>query len=692
MKGSRRSIRVYLLSVVVGLTLVIFVAQAGFSLYKFRSNTVSEISKGLAFQAEKEAERLAAQLGEVGKYAEVQALNVAAIGYRNTEQLLAVAKRFVEGNELICGSGYWLEPYVYDQSTKYYGPYVYKDPSRGGEAELTWAYSNADYDYFKYDWYKIGLNAKGNVAWTEPYLDEVSGVVMMTASSPIRSDGRVLGVTTVDISIDSLRDYVKRIQVGRSGYAFLVTPSGYYLGSRDAEKDLKRKLADDLRAEGAGSKIFRQKSGSLQTEYNGKRCFLAFASLGDTGLKLVEVLPQSEAFASLNSVLKFNVIILVLALAAFVSLVTAVLQRKVIAPLAAVTEAAQAVASGDLSGSWIQGTGAGEQRGAEDELGLLKQSFGVMVGNLKELLAKIEDVATSLVSFSGQLVESAKQSSAAAEQVATAANEVAAGVSEQARISQESSRLVSEMVSRLEGVLKNIEASEGLTRDISEAIKSGMEKIAYQKQRMAENKEKTLGVGEAVAQLGEKSKSIGEIVGTIVEIAEQTNLLALNAAIEAARAGEQGRGFAVVADEVRKLAEQSAAATQRIRAIIEEIQQSISRAAGEMETAVGAVVEQEQAVEMTFKAFSQIEEAITGLAERFGEVAAAALSLGRDAERVREEIERVASISQESAAATEEVAASTEEQTASSQEIAAAAERLACLASELQEKMRGFRL
>ena len=202
-QNKTKSIKTFLLIFIVVVTVVIFAAQTGFSTIKFKGNIEDEISKKLEFQAGAEAEKLFSNIALVGKCTELQAYNVATLGYEDYENLLDIAKKYVEENELACGSGIWLEPYIYDENTKYFGPYMYKE---NGEVELTWVYSNADYDYFKYDWYKIGINAEGNVAWTEPYLDEVSGTVMISSSSPIRVDGKVIGVTTVDIGLDNLRN------------------------------------------------------------------------------------------------------------------------------------------------------------------------------------------------------------------------------------------------------------------------------------------------------------------------------------------------------------------------------------------------------------------------------------------------------------------------------------------------------
>lgn len=686
----RKSIKIFLLAIIVVLTVVIFAAQTGFSTYRFKANIVDEISKGLGFQAGEEAEKLFGSIMMVGKCTELQAYNVATIGYRNSEQLLAVAKKYVEENELACGSGIWLEPYLYDENTQYFGPYMYKE---NGNVDLTWVYSNADYDYFQYEWYKIGLNAEGNIAWTEPYLDEVSGTVMLTSASPIRADGKVLGVTTVDIGLDNLRNYVKNIKVGKNGFAFIVTRDGYYLASREPEKDLKQKITEDDEKDvrTVGQEILGSNDkGVRQVRFQGQDCFLSFAAIGDTGMKLVEVLPQSEAFAALNNTLKINLLILVLALVLFVFLIAFILQKKIIEPLAVMMSDAQRVAEGDLSGYQAE-VEEDDERSAADELDLLRQAFDTMVVNLRELILRIGDAASSLVSSSQQMATAAEQSTNVAEQIAVTTNELAEGASQQARLSKDGSEMVSKMIDQLGDVVQSVELLEKLTQNVSESVKNGIDKIAYQKQKMAENKEKTLSLEDAVSELGEKSQEIGEIIGVIVGIADQTNLLALNAAIEAARAGEQGRGFAVVAEEVRKLAEQSAKATQEIRIIIEEIQSGISSATEEMEQAMDAVGEQETAVEATSQAFSQISAAIQDVVDKIHDVSQTAMLLSKNAAGVRAGIEQVAGISQESAAATEEVAASTEEQTASSEEISAAADRLAKLASELQEQVNSFK-
>jgi methyl-accepting chemotaxis protein len=191
-------------------------------------------------------------------------------------------------------------------------------------------------------------------------------------------------------------------------------------------------------------------------------------------------------------------------------------------------------------------------------------------------------------------------------------------------------------------------------------------------------RESAAAVTEAMRSLGSKSEQIGGIVETITGIAGQTNLLALNAAIEAARAGEQGRGFAVVADEVRKLAEESQNAASSIADLIAEIQNETRNAVGIVEQGAERTEEGAVVVEQTRLAFLAIGERVREVDERIREILTAT--------------NEVAAVAEQSSAGAEEVSASTQETSASTQEIASSAHDLARTAEELGALINRFQL
>lgn len=326
----------------------------------------------------------------------------------------------------------------------------------------------------------------------------------------------------------------------------------------------------------------------------------------------------------------------------------------------------------------------------KDEVGVIASSVSLMVEELRGLLLKIRNMESSLKESSTVIKDSLDELGLSSERVAATISELSGGASEQAASAEKGSVQINEIVQCLSVILNEVNDSENLTDNAMEVIGKGDSIVKYQIEKMEENHNAVKSVDRAITQLKDRSQKIGQILETINAIASQTNLLALNASIEAARAGEAGKGFAVVANEVRKLAEQSEESVTEIGQLVKDIQIGVADVSAEMQNSDKIVAEQEKAVEGTVKAFYDISEKVTQIANNIKSVVEATKELNTNAVKANDSIMEISSISQETAAGTEEVAATSEEQTSIVFQIANKTHELADYAEQLNESVNKF--
>ncbi len=382
---------------------------------------------------------------------------------------------------------------------------------------------------------------------------------------------------------------------------------------------------------------------------------------------------------------------------------------------------------------------------AKDELG---SAFEKMVIGLRAVIGQVTDSANSVASAAAQLTRASEQSGEATSQIAITIQQVALGTAQQTEGVTKTSSSVEQMGRAIEGVAQGAQEqakaiskasqvtsriniaieqvadnAQAVTRDSAEAARYSRDGAKTVKETIAGMDAIRNKVGlsaSKVEEMGTRSEEIGAIVETIEDIASQTNLLALNAAIEAARAGEQGKGFAVVADEVRRLAERSSLATKEIAALIKGIQKTVSEAVSAMKesaneveagvvransagvaldnilTAAESVYKQaEDAGDAAAKVSAAAEElvgAVDAVSVVIEENTAATEEMAANSSELTQAIENIASVSEQNSAAVEEVSASTEEVSAQVEEVSASAAAMMELAQGLQQVVAQFKL
>lgn len=350
-----------------------------------------------------------------------------------------------------------------------------------------------------------------------------------------------------------------------------------------------------------------------------------------------------------------------------------------------IVNAADQVAQGNLS---IESLNSNHK----DEFGQLSSSFDTMTVNLRNLVQRVYESSEQVAESSREMLAITEQNAEASTQIAVSIEKVAVGSESQVSAITETVDSIEQLSARTQQVAAASNDIALLTAKTAQTTDKGQEAINKVVEQMDSINQKTGQVQQSVQKLAESSDQINEIINVITGITEQTNLLALNAAIEAARAGEQGRGFAVVADEVRKLAEQSKNAAHQIAILIQANGKNINEAVRAMDDEIKDVQAGIGIVDTAGKSFLEITALVLQVSNQVQEISATTQEMASGTEQIVASIQDIDRISQDTADQTQTVSAAVEEQTASFEQINSSSKGLVSMIQDLQKVVSTFKL
>ena len=453
-------------------------------------------------------------------------------------------------------------------------------------------------------------------------------------------------------------------------------------------KDGKRVVGTKLNGDIAETILKRGEKYSARADILGMDYFTSYMPLVGSDEKIIGVLFAGESTASVID--ERNRLIMMVAMIALATIAVGagfamLIARHIVRPIHEVLEHVQEVSAGNLAVKPINVTSG-------DEIGELSGAINTMTESLRRLIRQVKDAGEHINASSEELTAGAERAAEAANQIAASITTVAEGSERQAAAIADADSIVIQLSAGIQQVAANAGTVSGQAAQSVDAADFGKKSVDQAIRQMQTIEETVTESATVVTRLGERSQEIGQIVATITGIAEQTNLLALNAAIEAARAGEQGRGFAVVADEVRKLAEQSGEAAKQIARMIADIQGETDQAVQAMNAGTQEVKHGAAAVGAAGKSFADIFAAIQEISEQMREISTVMEEMAKGSEQIVSSMQDIDKLSKEAAGQAQNVAAATQEQSATTQEIASASEALAKLAEELSHSVHMFRV
>ncbi|MEG2440886.1 MAG: methyl-accepting chemotaxis protein [Acetivibrio sp.] len=486
-----------------------------------------------------------------------------------------------------------------------------------------------------------------------------------------------IGYVIIDVKPEFIKQALSDCKLPEGSIAALVTGDGREIYPDDEE------IPEGFSFTGEGFVEANSENGSRYVKYNGKQYLFLYSKV-ETGNSYVYALVPKAAITKQAADVK-NLTILIVVIATIIAILCGIILASGIgSTIHKINKVLDKTAKGDLT------VKAAVKR--RDEFRVLGDSINNMIDSMKHLIFQMTGVSLHVSSSAREVEQTSLSLLEATKSITSAVEDIEQGINQQADDAEQCLHQMSALAEQIGSVSQNAEEIDRVAGKTRDTVKKGIDIVGTLGTAAKDTTEITGVVIHDIEELEQKSNSINSIVNTINDIASQTNLLSLNASIEAARAGAAGRGFAVVADEIRKLAEQSSQAAGEIGSIISQIQTQTKRTVINAKKAEDSVNSQETALEDTVQVFEMIQKSVDGLSKNLVTILSGVGEIQRTKDGTLEAIQSISATSQQTAAAATELGVTADNQLHSVEALNTAAEQLGTDSKNLEDAVRIFKI
>ncbi|MBD7912162.1 methyl-accepting chemotaxis protein [Clostridium cibarium] len=542
------------------------------------------------------------------------------------------------------------------------------------------------------EYFQKALSGNSNVS--DPIVTKTDNSVSVLYATPIRYNNQIVGVLVETRDGNALSELTDQVKFGQTGTGFMIKEDGTTIANpnrdlvlqmnnviEDAKKDSALQSLADIQ-----SKMIAKETGIGEYKYDGKDKYIGYAPVGGTDWSVGIVVEKGEILSELNS-LKVSVVLASTIFVVIGAAIIYIIANNITKGIKSTSKHLELLAEGNLceevSPKYLK---------SKDEVGDMTNSMKVMQEALGTMIKRIKENSSNINAQSENLSSVSEEIASVSQNVTETISEVAKGTNTQSEDLINITDILDDFSDKLSEMVKEIHVVDSNSREISLMANDSSSEMNGLNQSVVNVSNSFKEFYSKIMALGKDINEINEITSLINSIAEQTNLLALNAAIEAARAGEAGKGFSVVAEEIRKLAEQSKTSSENISKLINAISNNTDTIVKESITMDDEIMNQAKTIDNSIISFKKIIQAVDEVIPKIETVKGSAENIENDKKTILNRIDALSSVSLEVSASAEEISASAEEMNASTEEVAASAQILNNMTNEMIEEVNKFKV